>query len=69
MTILNSLIVPKNLKEGTLLDCLISIMLQKFLKIEGGPFRDIKKIREKNEKSKKILASLIVPKNLKGETL
>ena len=42
MTILNSLIVPKNLKEGTLWASLISIMLQKFFKIEG----------EKNEKSK-----------------
>ena len=52
MTILNSLIVPKNLKEGTLWDFYISIMLQNILKIEGGPFRDIKKISEKNEKSK-----------------
>ena len=50
MTILNSFIVPKNLKEGTPWDCLISILLPFFL-IEGGPFRDIKKNRE-NEKSK-----------------
>ena len=36
MTILNSLIVQKNLKEGTLWDFYISIMLQNILKIEGG---------------------------------
>ena len=50
MTILNSLIVPKNLKEGTLWDFYISLMLQNFLKIEGGPFRDIKKLFEKKRK-------------------
>ena len=52
MTILNSLLVPKNLKEGTLWDCSISIMLQNFLKIEGGPFRDIRKIFEKKTKNR-----------------
>ena len=50
---MTSLIVPKNLKEGTLWDCSISIMLQNFLKIEGGPFREIEQIsrkkRRKNE--------------------
>ena len=63
ITILNSLIVPKNLKEGTLWDCEISIMLQNILKIEGGTI----KIFEKTKKE--FLASLRVPKNLKGETL
>ena len=54
MTILNSLIVPKNLKQGTLRDCLISIILQNILKNEAGPFRDIKKnIREKKRKIEK----------------
>ena len=50
MTILNSLTVLKNLKEGTLWDCEISIMLQNILKIEGGPFRDIKKFSKKKRK-------------------
>ena len=36
MTILNSLIVPKTLKEETLWDCLMSILLQNIFKIEGG---------------------------------
>ena len=36
ITILNSLIEPKNLNEGTFWDCEISIMLQNILKIEGG---------------------------------
>ena len=53
MTILNSLIVPKNLKEGTLWDFYISIMLQNILKIEGGPFRDIKKF-SKQTKNRRI---------------
>ena len=39
-------------KRGDLLDWEISIMLQNILKIEGGPFRDIKKFSKKNEKSK-----------------
>ena len=49
MTILNSLIVPKNLKEGTLWYFYISIMLQNILKIEGGPLRDIKNFRKKTK--------------------
>ena len=49
---MNSAIVPENLKEGTLWDCEISIMLQNFLKMKGGPFRDIEKNSKKNEKSK-----------------
>ena len=36
MTILNSLIVPKNLKEGTHWDFQTSIMFQNIKKIEGG---------------------------------
>ena len=51
MTILNSLIVPKNLKEGTLWDFYISIMLQNILEIEGDPFETLKNFR-KSEKSK-----------------
>ena len=51
--ILNSLIVPKNLKEGTLWDCEISIMLQNIQKIEG-PFGDILKISKKKTKNRKI---------------
>ena len=52
MTILNRLKVPKNLKEVALWDCLISFMLQNVLKIEGRPFRDIKKSFEKKTKNK-----------------
>ena len=69
MTILNSLIVPKNLRDGTPWDCLLSIVLQNFLKIEGGLFRDIKKVSRKKNEKEEFSASLIVPKNLKGETL
>ena len=49
MTNLNCLIVPKNLKEGTLWDFYISIMLQNIFIIEGGPFRDIKKFSKKTK--------------------
>ena len=49
MTILNSLIVPKNLKEGTLWDCLISIMLQFFFTLKWGPFQDKKNSRKKRK--------------------
>ena len=38
MTILNSLIVPKNLKRETLWDFQTSIMFQNIKKNEGGPF-------------------------------
>ena len=47
MTILNSLIVPKNLEGGTLWDFQTSIMFQNIKKIEGGPFDTIKKFRKK----------------------
>ena len=55
MTILNSLIVPKNLKGGTLWDFQTSIMFQNIKKIEWGPFGTIKKFSKK---------SLIVPKKI-----
>ena len=53
MTILNSLIVPKNLKGGTLWNFQTSIMFQNIKKIEGGPFGTIKKIFEKKSQSQK----------------
>ena len=49
---MNSLIVPKNLKQGTLWDCEISIILQNIIKIEGGPFRDIIKFSKKTKNRK-----------------
>ena len=55
MTILNSLIVPKNLKGGTLLDFLTSIMFPNIKKIEGGTLWYNQQIFEK---------SLIVPKKI-----
>ena len=55
MTFLNSLIVPKNLKGGTLWDFQTSIFFQNIKKIEGGPFDTIKNFSEKN---------LIVPKKI-----
>ena len=55
MTNLNSLIVPKNLKQGTLWDFQTSIMFQNIKQIEGGPFCTIKKFSKK---------SLIVPKKI-----
>ena len=59
MTILNSLIVPKNLKGGTLRDFQTSIMFQNIKKIEGGTLWYNQKIFEK---------SLIVPKKSKLKT-
>ena len=41
--------MPKDLKDGSLWDCEISIMLQNVLKIEGGT---LKNFRKKNEKLK-----------------
>ena len=43
MRIFNSLIVPKNLKEETLLNFLTFVLLQNIKKMKGGPFGDIKK--------------------------
>ena len=49
MTILNSLIVPKNLKGGTLWDFQTSIMFQNIKKLKGGPFGTIKKFSKSAE--------------------
>ena len=54
MTILNSLIVPKNLKGGTLWDFQTSIMFQNIKKIEGVPFGTIKKFSKKSLSAEKI---------------
>ena len=42
--------MPKNLKKGILWDFLTFVLLQDTKKRGGGPFDDIKKIFEKNEK-------------------
>ena len=47
MTIWNSLIVPKNLKGGTLWDFQTSIMFQNIKKIEGDPLLQSKNFRKK----------------------
>ena len=73
MTSLNSLKVPKNIKKGDPLGLFnIYYVIKKTEKLKGDPFETFKKIFEKkNEKlnKKEFWASLIVPKNLKGETL
>ena len=46
MRIFNSLLVPKNLKEGTLWDFLTFVLLQNTKKMNGGPFGDIKNFRK-----------------------
>ena len=51
MTILNSLIVPENLKGGTLWDFQASIMFQNIKKIEGGSLWYNQKTFEKNSQS------------------
>ena len=51
MTILNSLIVPKNLKGGNLWDFQTSIMFQNIKKIEGGTLWYNQKIFEKKSHS------------------
>ena len=55
----------ENCERGVLRDFLTSILLRYFKKIEGGPFGDF----EKFSKKMRIFNSLIVPKNLKEETL
>ena len=52
MRFLNSVTVPKNVKEGTLCNFLTSIVLQNIETNEGGPFGAIQKVSK----------SLIVPK-------
>ena len=74
--ILNSLILPKNQKEGTLWDCEISIMLQNIFKIEGGPFRKLRIFSQSQSAEKlgrgdplgfsKLQFAVRYQKNLKG---
>ena len=54
----NSLIVAKNLKEGTLWDF---FLLQNIKKLKGASFGDIKKLSKKSLKAEKT-GSLKVPK-------
>ena len=62
MRIFNSLIVPENLKEGTLWDFFnISSGAKYQNKLKGGPFGEIKKFSEKKSQPKKG-RSLTVPK-------
>ena len=49
MRIFNSLIVPKNLKEGTLWDFLTFVLLQNTKKMKGGIFGDMKKIAKSHK--------------------
>ena len=51
MRIFNSLIVPKNLKAGTLWDFLTFVLLQNTEKMKGGIFGDMKKNAEKSHKA------------------
>ena len=62
MTILNSRIVPKNLKGGTLWDFQTSIMFQNIKKIEGGAFGTIKKTSEKKSHSAEKKSKLKTPR-------
>ena len=54
MTILNSLIVPKNLKGGTLWDFQTSIMFQNIKKLKGGPLGQSKYFRKKSHCAERI---------------
>ena len=49
----NSLTVPKNLREGTLWDFLILVLLQNIKKLKGGPFGDIKNFQKKSHKAER----------------
>ena len=51
MRIFNSLIVPKNLKEGTLSGFLNIRSVAKYQKMKGGIFGDMKKKCEKSHKA------------------
>ena len=42
--------MPKNVREGTLLDLLTYIPLQNIKKLEGGPFGDIKNFWRKSRR-------------------
>ena len=63
MRIFNSLIVPKNLKEETLLNFLTFVLLQNIKKMKGGPFGDIKKFSKIS--LKKPRGSLILSKKVR----
>ena len=52
MRIFNSLIVPKNLKAGTLWDFLTFVLLQNTEKMKGGILGDMKKNAKKVTKPK-----------------
>ena len=66
MRIFNSLIVPKNLKEETLLNFLTFVLLQNIKKMKGGPFGDIKKSFEnKSQKAEKGEGGLILSKKVR----
>ena len=71
MRIFNSLIVPKNLKGGTLWDFSTFVLLQNIKQMKGGLFGDIKKFSKKcltkpkrRESHSAEKESLIVPKKL-----
>ena len=61
--------MPKTVKEETLWDFSISILLQNFYKIEGGLFGVFKEFSKKKQKMRNFNDSLIVPKNLEKGTL
>ena len=50
---MNSLIVPKILKKGTLWDFSTFVLLQNIKKMKGGLFRALKKFRKKVSQSRK----------------
>ena len=52
MRIFNSLIVPKNLEEGTIWNFLTFVLLQNTKKMMGGIFGDMKKNCEKKSQSR-----------------
>ena len=45
--------MPKTVKEGTLRDFLISILLQNFKKLKGDSLESLKKFRKKKTKNEK----------------
>ena len=58
----------KTVKEGTLRDFLLPILLQNFEKLKGDSLESLKKFRNKT-KNGNFNGSLIVPKNLEKVTL
>ena len=69
MTILNSLIVPKNLKGGTLWDFQTSIMFQNIKKMKGGQSENCynQKIFEKKSHSVEKKSKLKHPDSQSGD--